>query len=149
MEELREVLTTAELPLYFQIDQEATSSELDFHDFESLISAAKNVQPRREDSRQTELTAGFLLHAPLMKALEIMGLVTETVGDDFIASPLQCTPEGEADQSNAVALHFRSSGWDTVERYLSPCEISVALSPQIRAQGPRTPYQSTEQAACA
>ncbi|CDI87506.1 hypothetical protein, conserved [Eimeria praecox] len=96
MQELRELLITSELPLYFQINKEATSLELDFQDLESLIIAAQNVQLHSEGSQQAELTASFLLHAPLMKALEIMGLVTETVGDDFVASPLQCTPEDKS-----------------------------------------------------
>ncbi|CDJ46997.1 hypothetical protein, conserved [Eimeria brunetti] len=107
IKELRELLTTSEYPLYFQINTEATSTDLVFHDLESLISAAQSVQPRSDSSEQTELTAAFLLHAPLMKALEIMGLVTEPVGNESVTSPLQCTPE---DKSSGISYTIPING---------------------------------------
>lgn len=95
LRELRELLLNSELPIYFQADEEASTTPLAFHSLESLIKVAESVLPHSADEGPAELIASFLLHAPLMKALEIIGLGQETAEDTFILSPLYCTPEGE------------------------------------------------------
>lgn len=92
LREFQELLSASELPVNFQVNREATTPSFDFNSIDTLVRAAERLRLQGK-SELPEATAAFLLHAPLMMALEIMGFATETVGHKFGASPLECTPE--------------------------------------------------------
>lgn len=112
LKEFQEMLFASRLPVNFQINREATTPSLEFNSIDTLVTAARRMRLQGGKNGPPEVTAAFLLHVPLMMALEIMGFATETAGHNFGASPLECTPEGETGTYNARLLEmwfFRSN----------------------------------------
>lgn len=102
LRELTKVLKSSEGPIYFQADGKATTTSLDFNKFVSLVQSAEPLLIDEATDRTLEQLASFWLLVPLVKALEVMGLGTESVGSGFSNSPLQCTPEGK--RASIVAI---------------------------------------------
>lgn len=132
LEELLAVLKTSEASIYFQADVEATTLPFEFHSLERLLEIAGSISTGSENEQTPELVAAFLLRAPLMKALEVIGVGTASVGDDIQAPPLHCTPEGEQEHGK---LRGRS-GLILFKKLHS----SYSVSPSCGAQGPLLGY---------
>ncbi|XP_026194080.1 uncharacterized protein LOC34622805 [Cyclospora cayetanensis] len=98
LRELKEMLISSESPVYFQPKVEDTSQSLPFDDIESLLAVVQALKFSDETEALSELKAVFMLHAPLIKSLEIIGLGAETYGEGSIASPLQCTPKDRSSE---------------------------------------------------
>ncbi|KAL8269892.1 hypothetical protein Esti_006177 [Eimeria stiedai] len=97
LKELTEILETSPLPTFFQSGPNDSGSSLEFSSLEAVVKFVEDLSSSSsEEEHATELTVGFMLHAPFMKALEVTGLSSESVGDGFRTSPLQCMPENIA-----------------------------------------------------
>ncbi|KAL8432451.1 hypothetical protein ACSSS7_004632 [Eimeria intestinalis] len=68
---------------------------LDFSRVEAVVKYLEDLSSSSssEEEQTAGMTIDFMLQAPFLKALEVAGLSSESVGDGYRTSPLQCMPE--------------------------------------------------------
>ncbi|KAL8443082.1 hypothetical protein Emag_006109 [Eimeria magna] len=97
LKELTEILETSSHPIFFQNNPNDSDSSLEFSSLEAVKAFVEDLSSSSTgEDEAAELAVGFMLHVPFMKALEVAGLSSESVGDGFRTSPLQCMPENTA-----------------------------------------------------
>ncbi|KAL8452854.1 hypothetical protein Emed_001152 [Eimeria media] len=97
LKELMDILETSSHPTFFQSNPNDSDNSLEFNSLEAVKRFLEDLSLNSSGEEETAgLTVGFMLHLPFLEALEVAGLSSESVGDGFRTSPLQCMPERDS-----------------------------------------------------